>query len=98
MSATPVARVLILNERDPRHPKAGGAEVHVAEIFGRLAARGHEVVLALELVPRRRRARARVQGMEVRRLGRLPRYYPRAAGDLRARHPRAAASTWWSSA
>ena len=25
-------RVLLLNERDPLHPKAGGAEVHVAEI------------------------------------------------------------------
>ena len=30
-------RVLLLNERDPLHPKAGGAEVHVAEIAKRLA-------------------------------------------------------------
>ena len=35
-------RVLVLNERDPHHPKAGGAEIHVAEIFRRLAARGYD--------------------------------------------------------
>ncbi len=39
-------RVLVLNERDPLHPKAGGAEIHVAEIFKRLAARGYDVKLA----------------------------------------------------
>ena len=33
------------NWRDARHPEAGGAEVHLHEIFGRLAARGHEVHL-----------------------------------------------------
>jgi glycosyltransferase involved in cell wall biosynthesis len=71
-------RVLILNERDPRHPKAGGAEVHVAEIFARLAARGFAVEWAASsfagCAPRER-----VEGMTVRRLGRLPFYYPRAA-------------------
>ena len=39
----PRVRILILNERDPRHPRAGGAETHVHEVFGRLAARGHAV-------------------------------------------------------
>jgi glycosyltransferase involved in cell wall biosynthesis len=71
-------RALILNERDPRHPRAGGAEVHVAEIFGRLAQRGHEVVLAscgFAGAP----ARETLQGLQVWRLGRLPLYYPRAA-------------------
>ena len=71
-------RVLILNERDPRHPKAGGAEVHVAEIFARLAARGFAVEWAASsfagCAPHER-----VEGMAVRRLGRLPFYYPRAA-------------------
>ena len=38
-------RILIVNWRDRRHPEAGGAEVHLHEIFGRLAARGHEVHL-----------------------------------------------------
>ena len=41
-------RVLILNERDPRHPAAGGAELHVFEIFSRLAARGYPITLLCE--------------------------------------------------
>ena len=41
-------RVLILNERDPTHPKAGGAEIHVSEIFRRLVARGFLGGCALE--------------------------------------------------
>ena len=72
-------RVLILNERDPEHPKAGGAEVHVAEIFRRLAARGFEVTQAACHFPGARRE-ALVEGMQVRRLGRIPGYYLRAAG------------------
>ncbi len=35
----------MVNWRDRRHPEAGGSEVHLHEIFGRLAARGHEVHL-----------------------------------------------------
>ena len=38
-------RVLVLNERDSDHPRAGGAEVHVTEIFRRLAERGMDVTL-----------------------------------------------------
>jgi glycosyltransferase involved in cell wall biosynthesis len=38
-------RILVVNWRDRRHPEAGGAEVHLHEIFGRLAAGGHEVHL-----------------------------------------------------
>jgi glycosyltransferase involved in cell wall biosynthesis len=37
--------ILILNYRDLAHPKAGGAEVHLHEIFGRIAAIGHKVFL-----------------------------------------------------
>jgi len=72
-------RVLVLNERDPRHPLAGGAELHVSEIFCRLSERGYEVTLAtssFEGAP----AEERVDGLQVRRLGRLPFYYPRVAG------------------
>lgn len=36
-------RILILNERDPSHPRAGGAEIHIEEIFTRLASRGFGV-------------------------------------------------------
>jgi glycosyltransferase involved in cell wall biosynthesis len=38
-------RILVLNERDLRHPRAGGAEVHCFEVFGRLARGGDEVTL-----------------------------------------------------
>jgi len=38
-------RILLVNWRDRTNPQAGGAEVHLHEIFGRLAARGHEVHL-----------------------------------------------------
>lgn len=38
-------RILVINERDLRNPLAGGAEVHVFEIFKRLVARGHQVTL-----------------------------------------------------
>jgi glycosyltransferase involved in cell wall biosynthesis len=73
-----VTRVLILNERDPRHPKAGGAEIHVAEIFGRLARRGHAVTMLSSAFPAAAR-RERVDGLEVERVGGLPVYYPGAA-------------------
>ena len=38
-------RVLLVNWQDRENPQAGGAEIHLHEIFGRLAARGHEVTL-----------------------------------------------------
>ncbi len=71
-------RVLVLNERDARHPRAGGAEVHVAEIFGRLAGRGFEVTQAACSFPGAP-PRERVDGLDIHRLARLPFYYPRAA-------------------
>jgi len=37
--------ILILNWRDIKHPEAGGAEVHLHEIFGRLVKKGHKVYL-----------------------------------------------------
>lgn len=38
-------RLLVVNWQDRENPQAGGAEIHLHEIFGRLAARGHEVSL-----------------------------------------------------
>jgi hypothetical protein len=71
-------RVLILNERDPHHPNAGGAEIHVHEIFRRLAARGFEVT---QLVSQGQGTSERetIDGVDVRRLGRLRAYYPSVA-------------------
>ncbi|MDX1579648.1 MAG: glycosyltransferase family 4 protein [Gemmatimonadota bacterium] len=36
-------RLLLLNWQDRENPEAGGAELHLHEIFGRLARRGHEL-------------------------------------------------------
>ncbi|HSA56355.1 MAG TPA: glycosyltransferase family 4 protein [Gemmatimonadaceae bacterium] len=38
-------RLLVVNWQDRENPQAGGAEIHLHEIFGRLAAMGHEVSL-----------------------------------------------------
>lgn len=75
-------RILVLNERDPLHPLAGGAETHIYEIFERLVARGHEVThLAASF---RGCARQQiVQGVRVRRL--VNRYLYYAAAPLAAR-------------
>jgi glycosyltransferase involved in cell wall biosynthesis len=70
-------RVLLLNERDPLHPQAGGAEVHVAEIAKRLAPRGITMTQLAVGFPGGA-ARVEIDGLAVRRLGPLPVYYPRA--------------------
>jgi glycosyltransferase involved in cell wall biosynthesis len=38
-------RILLVNWQDRENPQAGGAEIHLHEIFGRLAARGHDITL-----------------------------------------------------
>lgn len=38
-------RILVVNWNDRENPHSGGAEVHLHEIFGRVAARGHRVDL-----------------------------------------------------
>ncbi|KMQ52027.1 Glycosyl transferase [Chitinispirillum alkaliphilum] len=59
--------ILILNWRDIQHPEAGGAEIHLTEIFSRLAAKGHTVTL---LTTRFRESRPfeTHKGIEVRRV------------------------------
>ncbi len=61
-------RILVVNWQDRENPQAGGAEIHLHEIFGRLAARGHEVVLLCGGWPGCPR-RATVDGIEVHRVG-----------------------------
>lgn len=41
-------RLLWINHRDPKHPQAGGAEVHIREVGKRLVERGCEVTLVSE--------------------------------------------------
>lgn len=69
-------RVLVLNERDPQHPKAGGAEIHVNEVFRRLVTRGYEVTLATSSFAGCK-TEDEIDGMRIWRLGGIPIYYPR---------------------
>jgi glycosyltransferase involved in cell wall biosynthesis len=78
--------LLIFNWQDRHHPQTGGAETHLHEVFGRLAARGHRVTViasAWDGAP----PRETVDGMDVHRTGsRLSypwaarRYYKRVFG------------------
>jgi glycosyltransferase involved in cell wall biosynthesis len=67
-------RILILNERDPEHPKAGGAEIHVAEVFSRLADRGHQIRWYASSFAGCARESVH-EGIRIERCGHLPRYY-----------------------
>lgn len=71
-------RVAVLNERDPRHPRAGGAEAHIVETFDRLVGPNFAVTLLASSVPGAP-VRDRWRGLDVERLGPLPLYYPRVA-------------------
>ena len=61
-------KILLLNYRDIRHPQAGGAEVHLQRIFGRLASWGHPVLLVTTMFPGALK-QENVDGIEVRRFG-----------------------------
>jgi glycosyltransferase involved in cell wall biosynthesis len=77
-----------VNWQDRHNPQSGGAEIHLHEIFGRLAGRGHRVTLlasGFDGAP----ARETTDGMDVHRVGgrhsfslAAPAYYRRnLAGD-----------------
>ena len=61
-------RLLVVNWQDREAPQAGGAEIHLHEIFGRLAAAGHEVTLLCGGWPGCP-ARAILDGIMVHRVG-----------------------------
>lgn len=61
-------RILLVNWQDRENPQAGGAEIHMHEIFGRLAAQGHEVSLLCGGWPGCPR-RAQLDGIDVLRVG-----------------------------
>ncbi len=79
-------RLLVMNERDPRHPQAGGAEVHFQEIFGRLAAAGDDVTLLASGFPGAP-AEETVDGIRVRRLGNRYTYYAHVPPAYRRLRP-----------
>ncbi|HET8713408.1 MAG TPA: glycosyltransferase family 4 protein [Gemmatimonadales bacterium] len=61
-------RILLVNWNDRENPQAGGAEIHLHELFGRIAAWGHDVHLIASGWPGCARA-AVVDGIQVRRIG-----------------------------
>lgn len=60
--------ILLVNWQDPENPHAGGAELHLFEIFKRLAARGHRIRLVCSGWPEAPRE-AVIDGIAVRRVG-----------------------------
>jgi glycosyltransferase involved in cell wall biosynthesis len=61
-------RILVVNWQDRENPQAGGAEIHLHEIFGRLASHGHEVSLLCGGWPGCP-PRAHLDGIDVTRVG-----------------------------
>jgi glycosyltransferase involved in cell wall biosynthesis len=61
-------QILLVNWQDRENPQAGGAEIHLHEIFGRLAAKGHDVRLLCGGWPGAP-GRATLDGIEVYRVG-----------------------------
>jgi glycosyltransferase involved in cell wall biosynthesis len=72
----------VVNWQDRQNPRSGGAEIHLHEVFGRLARRGHEVTLLVSswagAAPR-----TRLDGMEVHRVGGRHTFPLRVAGYYR---------------
>ena len=60
--------ILVVNWLDPENPEAGGAEIHLFEIFGRLAERGHRVRVVCSGW-RGAPERTTIRGIHVRRAG-----------------------------
>jgi glycosyltransferase involved in cell wall biosynthesis len=61
-------RLLVINWLDRENPRAGGAETHLHEVFGRLSSKGHEVT-ALVSGWRGCAPRALLDGIDVHRSG-----------------------------
>lgn len=76
-------RILLVNWNDRENPWAGGAEIHLHEIFGRLARRGHEIDLIASGWPGAAPA-AELDGIRVRRCGDRHSFAWRARPAVRA--------------
>ncbi len=77
-------RILLLNERCHRNPLAGGAEVHLFEVFGRLVEQGCEAEL-LCCGFDQAEARDEHRGVTITRVGSRLSYYRHVAGEVRRR-------------
>ncbi len=62
-------KILVFNWQDKKNPHAGGAEVHLHEIFGRIAKQGHSVTLVCSQF-RGGAPRDYIDGIRIIRIGR----------------------------
>jgi glycosyltransferase involved in cell wall biosynthesis len=74
--------ILVVNWQDRENPHAGGAEIHLFEIFSRLAARGHRVRLVCSGWPGAP-PRATLDGIAVERTGGRSSFALRGRGAVR---------------
>jgi glycosyltransferase involved in cell wall biosynthesis len=79
-------RILVLNWQDYTNPQAGGAELHLQEVFSRIVARGHQVDLLCSSW-RNAAQRVNLDGIEVHRVG-SRQTYPFLARQYFDRHLR----------
>jgi glycosyltransferase involved in cell wall biosynthesis len=77
-------RILVLNWQDHENPQAGGAEIHLREIFSRIAGGGHQVELLCSSWPGAA-ARVSLDGIDVHRVG-SRNTYPFVARGYYSRH------------
>ncbi len=80
-------RILVVNWQDRHNPHAGGAELHLHEVFGRIAAQGHDVDLLCSSFAGAADEEV-VDGINVRRVGSrftFPLHAQRAYHELSAR-------------
>lgn len=61
-------KLLVANWQDRLNPQAGGAEIHLHEVFGRLAGRGHQITLLASSWPGAE-PRVEIDGIHVHRVG-----------------------------
>ncbi len=74
--------LLLVNWQDRDNPHAGGAEIHLFELFGRLAARGHRVRLVCSGWPGAA-PRAEREGIAIERVGGRHSFALRGRGAVR---------------
>lgn len=79
-------RILVLNWLDRENPLSGGAETHLHEVFGRLAAAGHEVTALVSGWPGCA-AQESLDGIDVHRSGRRYTFSLTAPRDYRRLFP-----------
>lgn len=75
-------KLLVVNWLDRENPRAGGAETHLHEMFGRLAGAGHDVTVLASGWPGLA-ARTELDAMQVHRVGGRHSFFLRARGYAR---------------